>query len=807
MADIRTAEQPSPGSSRTSINSPTHTSDEHTCLNAGEADDIELRRRHSTSPQMEQQERSGSSNSSTNLPTRSQNSYESVRVTSEPFRVESFADKKSLSGWFPKINDNEKTSRRIRTSKRIWVLMLQIIVVTVVFLANLALAIYATTKYPSTNGVGLIYSGDCSVVNNLNYWIHLLINLFSTGMLSASNYCAQIQAAPTRKDIDHAHKQGFWLDIGVPSLKNIRYIKGRRWLSCIVLALTSIPIHLLYNSVVFQSLGSSDYTIAVVTESFVFGEGWSLTAAEANRKGDPGWDESRVNPPQNYTKIISDMQQEVENGLYTTQNVSSCFDYYNDYWSPQGNGVIVVRNNTPVTEGSLLLYVSVVPRWDNWPKNMWAISRGELFRSIPPPLPVTTWMLGPPQYDVAYCLTQPLSSPERRCRFEYSTYILYTVCVLNLTMGLTMGYVWIVMKRQNRTAETNIESEGEEPCHNIEDVGLSTLGDAIASFMQRPDTTTKNMCLATKYDFSIPNNKKKSRQSESQCHPREWKQKPERWAAAATRKQWIYLLLLYVLYIIGMGVITHRFLISLGHRRIPTTLTGLWDLGFGSLTPWTYLVVDLPRKDPVGLVSNVLVINSPQLLFSLSHTLYNAVLTTLLVQHEFSLMYSGDKRKPLRVSEPVGIQRSSYFISLPMRYGIPLYLASSIVHWLTSQSFFLARITALTPDGSQDYDNSFSTLAFSPIAMIITTMVLGLHIVTLMILALRRYDGVMCMVSTNSKAISAACHCPSEDSKYGYQLPIQWGVVEIGEDGIGHCAFTTASTHSLRQPEEGVLYQ
>ena len=94
------------------------------------------------------------------------------------------------------------------------------------------------------------------------------------------------------------------------------------------------------------------------------------------------------------------------------------------------------------------------------------------------------------------------------------------------------------------------------------------------------------------------------------------------------------------------------------------------------------------------------------------------MLSTFLVQREFSRMYR--VRKPPRVSEPLGIQRSSYFISLPLRYGIPLYASSGFLHWLISQSLFLARITALRPDGTVDVKNSFSTCGASPIAVIIS---------------------------------------------------------------------------------------
>lgn len=143
-------------------------------------------------------------------------------------------------------------------------------------------------------------------------------------------------------------------------------------------------------------------------------------------------------------------------------------------------------------------------------------------------------------------------------------------------------------------------------------------------------------------------------------------------------------------------------------------------MGFGQLQAYTYLAIGLPRVDPAGLICNVLLSNLPQFVLSILYIFYNSMLSTFLVQREFSHMYKEEKRKPLRVSEPIGIQRSSYFISLPLRFGIPLYASSGLMHWLISSSLFLARITTLRPgDASLDTSNSFSTCGYSPIAIII----------------------------------------------------------------------------------------
>ncbi|KAI0454823.1 hypothetical protein F5B21DRAFT_504067 [Xylaria acuta] len=746
-----------------------------------------------------------------------------VGAGSTSFRAYGFADKQSLSGWFPRMNDTEKTSWRIRLSKRNKALLLQIILIVTIFITNIFLVTYASSKYPSREGVGLLYAGNCDTVKTANRYLHLLINVLSTGMLSASNFCIQLQASPTRADVDHVHEHNSWLDIGVPSIRNLRYISWWRLASCIILALSSLPIHLIFNSAVFQSLTSNDYTIAVVKDSFLSGANWDLSTAERNRYGDPAWNESRVNPEQDYQAIIAGIQYNVTHGLYEMKNVSDCYAFYDDYWAVQGNAVILVKNETVQREDddSLLLYVSVVPRWDNWAKNMWAASNGTgRFVAFSPPPPVTSWFLGPLRYEVSRCLVQvqPPEATKDRCRLQYSTHILYAVVVLTFVKALVMFFVWGSRETDERRRnalkeEWGAETNPEEHITAPKEATLSTLGDAIASFMREPDPTTKNMCLATKQDIvngskrASPNRKGK-KESNPNPHPRLWEIGNYRWMAAATRKQWFYLIMMYAVFLTALYIVLGLFLESLQHRlRSDTTpFSFLQSLGFGSVTPLTYLVLELPRRDPMGLVLNVLIINSPQLLFSVMYTLYGAIITTFLVQREFSLLYSSSHRKTLRVSEPVGIQRSSYFISLPFRYGIPLNVFSSLLHWLISQSFFISRITALKPTGVEDYENTFSTLGYSPLAIIITGITVFVNIVMIILLGCRKYDGTMRMVSTNSMAISASCHGLNEDREFGYQLPLQWGVVEI-KGGIGHCAFTTAPCHVVQQLQENMLYQ
>ena len=158
-------------------------------------------------------------------------------------------------------------------------------------------------------------------------------------------------------------------------------------------------------------------------------------------------------------------------------------------------------------------------------------------------------------------------------------------------------------------------------------------------------------------------------------------------------------------------------------------------------------------------------------------------------------------RKPLRVTCPVKSQRSTYRLQLPYKYGLPLLLFSGALHWLVSQSLFLARVTAFTSDDVEDKGHSISSIGYSNIA-IITVIALGTVVVPLGILTgFRRYPPGMPLAASCSAAISAACHRPEGDTDAA-EKPLMWGAVET-EGSIGHCCFTS---FEVEKPVVGRLY-
>ena len=114
---------------------------------------------------------------------------------------------------------------------------------------------------------------------------------------------------------------------------------------------------------------------------------------------------------------------------------------------------------------------------------------------------------------INYCLSEPV--PER-CTLQYSLYILIAVVICNAVKVLVMLITFWKQK-----AET-----------------LVTLGDAVASYLDDHDPTTRGQCLSTKRDVTKG---LKSRNSGIGLvpGPKEFQPKRHFWFAAPSAKRWL----------------------------------------------------------------------------------------------------------------------------------------------------------------------------------------------------------------------------------------------------------------------------
>ena len=119
------------------------------------------------------------------------------------------------------------------------------ILVVLVLVLHISLIVWIYVSLKPRDGVGLAHEGNCSQIRQWSQWIHFLINLLGSLMLAASNYCMQRLSAPTRNDIDQAHAAHRWLDIGIPSIRNLRSLHKGHIALWILLGCSSAPLHLL----------------------------------------------------------------------------------------------------------------------------------------------------------------------------------------------------------------------------------------------------------------------------------------------------------------------------------------------------------------------------------------------------------------------------------------------------------------------------------------------------------------------------------------------------------------------------------
>ena len=326
----------------------------------------------------------------------------------------------------------------------------------VTFCFNLALTIWAST-FGVKNGTATIKLGNCSDIKTWDLWFHLGINVLSSTLLSASNYTMQCLSAPVREEIDKAHRERIALDIGIPSLKNLRRISRIKLILWGLLAVSSIPLHLVYNSVVFSTITARSYTVFVVTSDF-------LSGAPLANSTDIG----------NSIRNISVSKQNQSNSEWWEElDSTKCREAYRPSIISDRSDVLAVLSANS-TGNSLLRYLSRGTGWSSWTCPDWDC---EVLGSV-----ACEGMCGYSNtdyfdyYPIDHCLSR---RPAGKCQLQFSLPIMSIVMICNLTKAVCM-----LLTIRHRFATP-----------------ILTLGDAVASFLKRPDIYTKNNCLSDRYSF------------------------------------------------------------------------------------------------------------------------------------------------------------------------------------------------------------------------------------------------------------------------------------------------------------------
>lgn len=334
------------------------------------------------------------------------------------------------------------------------------------------------------------------------------------------------------------------------------------------------------------------------------------------------------------------------------------------------------------------------------------------------------------------------------------------------------------------------------------DETLVTLGDAIASWLDKPDTVTKGDCLMSKADSDTHHYFLKGlAHNLNSLHPiARIRPGIRRWGAAVSVDRWIFAMIFYI--------ITLGSLLGLFFRAVGTTTpsrevfrAAFQKDTFGAVDPVAVVRTELPTAGASGLMSAILVVNSPQLVLSFFYLLYNSLLTSMCLSYEYSTY--ARRRKSLRVSTPKGTQRATYWLQLPYTYGMPLITASVVLHWLVSQSIFLSRVSSFVDeegwgeDPPQELTSTGSNIGIS-VGPIFTTFLFEICMILAIIgISLRKLASRIPLAASCSLAIAAATHRPDDDVDASV-LPVMWGeVLREGSEVVGHCCFTSEDVVDL----------
>jgi hypothetical protein len=104
----------------------------------------------------------------------------------------------------------------------------------------ICLALAAAKGHISTN-VSSLMEGKSNQVEGISRGILAVVNIFGIILIAGANYVFQILSSPTRAEVDNTHEQRKWLDIGIPSVRNLSLISPTRaTLSAVILVLAVI---------------------------------------------------------------------------------------------------------------------------------------------------------------------------------------------------------------------------------------------------------------------------------------------------------------------------------------------------------------------------------------------------------------------------------------------------------------------------------------------------------------------------------------------------------------------------------------
>ncbi|KAM3068658.1 hypothetical protein ACMFMG_011181 [Clarireedia jacksonii] len=423
------------------------------------------------------------------------------------------------------------------------VFMGSVLIIHVVFM------IWAARRSGGEANIGIIYQGECATVDNMSMGLHILINVIAMIATTASLCGMYFLSSPTRQEVDEAHARGRSLDIGVLSVRNLKTLKKKALFG--VLMISSLPIHLFGNSIVFTASPTLDYDVVIATPLFLNNKAvdcsQDVSASCTSIGSTPTVCSTQPlnSSSPHYTTNLCNTATSLHHNFTANQlhrlNTTECLTTYSTLSNPSSNyaNLLVITKTQPLTTNNSILlafhhlqYTSMLTSAHTWTCGPDDPLPGQKACDIPNLiLNADIWTLGPPllpispnststsliqapsqRWEIDYCLAAALPSTPL-CELQYSRFI---TLILIASTGIKFLALIVITFSLSSTPV------------------LSHIADAVFSFRERSDAVTSHR------NFIHRNSAWKSKDGLLILEPEvEGKERKLRWFHAASLPLWL----------------------------------------------------------------------------------------------------------------------------------------------------------------------------------------------------------------------------------------------------------------------------
>ncbi|KAF3010638.1 hypothetical protein E8E13_004270 [Curvularia kusanoi] len=555
-------------------------------------------------------------------------------------------------------------------------------------LVNASIFLWLYLEFDHPGGTGTIKVSNCGDIGKIETGVKVGLNVISTLILGASTYAMQGTTSPTREEVDLAHKKGKWLEIGTQSWRNLGYVSRRHATLWGVLALTSLPLHLIFNAVFFHTTEIYQYAVAVVSSDFLDNTAFQITPENSSpalrfpdeqlrwdsttdpcKTPDCNWDVKNdtlitqflndVRIPSKRidksTGVIVDSTRDKEVSVYERLTNGDCLSSFAKGFIQSYSDVLVVSKNVQ-SESPILwtrypqLTVTKDKKQSHKDPFHWVChdrlqtenskdhdrcSRTFALKEVQPKNWTTSdWTVYGHPVDYCYARIAP-----EMCHLQYNASIMLAVVLFSLVKVLAIAVLVFT------------HPGGEF---------LRTLGDAVSSYLKKSDPVTKDMCLVSSAQirkFGLPTESVTLTVTKSRRRwlvgakveetvmlpyaPQVFISTRPRWWTSANTAEFFSTVGISGAYVIILSCTLYW--------AIDETNGNAFDSGLGGGANIQSLA-SLRRDDPRAsvIVSTILTANIPQLGFSLLYVFYTNIWSKLLIAQEFDRLTT--TKKGLRVT-------------------------------------------------------------------------------------------------------------------------------------------------------------